>query len=156
TIAGYTLLEDYLYFLSLPHATISNQTFVDIDLRKFTSGFTSAPVFTFSNVVNGAIALQPDGYTARFTPTANFTGRAWFDFKVTDSAGSTWTQTFAALVINPPPVVPPTPPTIGSISLSGGSNLIISGSGGPTNGSYYVLTSTNVALPASNWTRIGT
>jgi autotransporter-associated beta strand protein len=154
-MAGYTLLEDYLYFLALPHTTVSNQTFVDIDLRKFTSGFTSAPVFTFTNVSNGAITLQPNGYTARFAPTTGYTGRARFDFTVTDADGSAWTQTFAALVINPPPVPPSTPPAIGSINLSGG-NLIVSGSGGPTNGTYYVLTTTNVALPVNNWTRIAT
>ncbi len=155
TIAGYTLLEDYLHFLALPHTVISNQTFVDVDLRKFTSGFNVGPVFTFSSVSNGIVALQPNGYTARFTPTPGYTGRARFDFTVTDSAGSTWTQTFAVLVIDPPFVAPATPPTIGSINLSG-SNLIVSGSGGPANGNYYVLTATNVALPVANWSRIAT
>jgi fibronectin-binding autotransporter adhesin len=48
-----------------------------------------------------------------------------------------------------------TPPVFNSISLSG-TNLLFSGSGGPTNVSYYVLSSTNVSLPRSNWSRIGT
>jgi T5SS/PEP-CTERM-associated repeat protein len=38
-------------------------------------------------------------------------------------------------------------------SLSG-TNLISGGSGGPTNATYWVLTSTNVALPATSWTRL--
>jgi hypothetical protein len=44
-------------------------------------------------------------------------------------------------------------PTIGGIVLSG-TNTIISGTGGPANGSYWVLASTNVALPLTNWTQI--
>jgi autotransporter-associated beta strand protein len=50
----------------------------------------------------------------------------------------------------PVPVITPT-----SIMRSGG-NLIFSGSNGPANGTYYVLTSTNVALPTTNWTSIAT
>lgn len=45
----------------------------------------------------------------------------------------------------------PTPPTIQSPHLSGG-NLILTGRGGPANGSYAVLTSTNVAAPLTQWT----
>jgi autotransporter-associated beta strand protein len=46
-----------------------------------------------------------------------------------------------------------TPPLISSASAVGGQ-FVISGTGGVTNGAYYVLTSTNLALPASNWTRL--
>lgn len=42
-------------------------------------------------------------------------------------------------------------PVIGSTRVSGG-NLILSGTGGTTNGTFYVLTSTNVATPLANWT----
>ena len=31
---------------------------------------------------------------------------------------------------------------------------MLTGSGGVTNGSYYVLTSTNLAAPLTNWTRL--
>ena len=47
----------------------------------------------------------------------------------------------------------PTPPVIGGIKLSGG-DLVLSGSGGTAFGTYYVLTSTNVATPLTNWTRL--
>ena len=47
------------------------------------------------------------------------------------------------------------PPMIGNISLSAGS-VTISGTGGPENYSYYLLCSTNVALPLTNWTRLAT
>jgi autotransporter-associated beta strand protein len=45
------------------------------------------------------------------------------------------------------------PPAFGNVKLSGGS-LALSGSGGPANGIYYVLTSTNIATPLTNWTRL--
>ena len=46
-------------------------------------------------------------------------------------------------------------PRIDGIQLSG-SDIIISGSGGTAGGNYYVLVSTNVALPLVNWTPIAT
>ena len=47
------------------------------------------------------------------------------------------------------------PPVIGNITLLG-TNLTIRGTGGPTNGSYSVLASTNFALPFTQWPRIAT
>ena len=44
-------------------------------------------------------------------------------------------------------------PVIGPLALSGNS-LVMSGSGGVANASYYLLASTNVAQPLSNWTRL--
>ena len=38
--------------------------------------------------------------------------------------------------------------------MSSGANLIFSGSNGTTGANYYVLTSTNTAMPLANWTRI--
>ena len=40
-----------------------------------------------------------------------------------------------------------------SFTLSG-TNVIFNGSGGPSSATYWVLASTNVALPLTNWTRI--
>jgi autotransporter-associated beta strand protein len=104
TPAGYTRLEEYLHFLAIPHATILRNTAgspssLSVDLRRYVSGFNKAPVtFTFSNVTNGTAVLQPDGYTAVFTPTLDYAGRARFDFAVIDGDGSTWTQTLGVLV----------------------------------------------------------
>ena len=50
-------------------------------------------------------------------------------------------------------IAPPPSPVFGALNLSG-SDLIFSGSNGTANAFYYVLTSTNIALPASNWTRL--
>lgn len=104
TVAGYTRLEEYLQFLAIPHATVAKNisgtpTSVQIDLRKFTSGFANAPVFALSNVTNGTTTATGAGnYLVTFTPTLNFVGRARFEFTVTDADGSSWTQTFALLV----------------------------------------------------------
>jgi formylglycine-generating enzyme required for sulfatase activity len=46
-------------------------------------------------------------------------------------------------------------PTIVATSLSG-TNLVLSGSNGQSGGTYYVLSSTNVPLPLSQWGRVAT
>ncbi|MEO5712743.1 MAG: autotransporter-associated beta strand repeat-containing protein [Luteolibacter sp.] len=111
TVSGYTRLEEYLQYLSIPHGTVAKNitgtpTSITVDLRKFTSGFATSPSFTVGALANGTITQYlADGVTvsatgpiAKFTPTLNYVGRARFDFAVTDSAGSAWTQTFAVLV----------------------------------------------------------
>jgi pectate lyase len=102
--AGYTRLEEYLHFKAVPHATLERATTnqpstLDVDLHRYTMGFTNRlPVtYSISNVTTGAVSLV-SGYLARFAPPTNFSGRARFDFAVTDGDGSAWTQTFAVLV----------------------------------------------------------
>jgi autotransporter-associated beta strand protein len=50
---------------------------------------------------------------------------------------------------------PANPPVFGAVSASG-SNLVMSGSNGTPNASFYTLAATNVALPAANWSRVAT
>lgn len=50
---------------------------------------------------------------------------------------------------------PATPPVFNSVTTSE-SNLVLSGTNGPANSAYYVLSATNVALPIANWTRLAT
>jgi autotransporter-associated beta strand protein len=52
-------------------------------------------------------------------------------------------------------VVALTSPTIAHLNLAGG-NLIISGSGGVNSWPYYLMASTNLTLPAAQWTRVAT
>ena len=52
-------------------------------------------------------------------------------------------------------VQPQTPPVIGNLKLVG-TNLIFTSTGGPTNVPYYVLTTTNLATPRTNWLRLAT
>ena len=111
--AGYTNLEEYLHFKASPHAvlpknTLLQPTFIDIDLRRYTAGFTAGPTFTtYPTAPNttapllGTAVLQPDGFTMRFTPTVGASGRARFDFTVKDTqlaAGQEWKQTFYLIV----------------------------------------------------------
>jgi hypothetical protein len=52
-------------------------------------------------------------------------------------------------------VTAPTPPAINRFAISGG-NFVFSGTNGPANSNYVVLTATNVALPLSQWTPVAT
>ena len=104
TPAGYTHLEEYLHFKAQPHAvvdrnTVAFPTYLDVDLRRYTSGFTASPVFTLANVTGGTVS-QSDagGAVVRFTPTVDTFGRAGFEFTVTDAEGSVWTQQMLILV----------------------------------------------------------
>jgi polygalacturonase len=51
--------------------------------------------------------------------------------------------------------LPPSPPSFGRISVTS-NGLVMSGTGGTTNGTFYVLVSTNVALPLNQWQPIAT
>lgn len=108
TPAGYTRLEEYLHFKAIPHASIAVNSSLDVDLRRYTEAFAESPEFTLSNVENGTAVLLGDGHTVRITPTADFTGRCRFDFRVTDAEGSTWMQTFGVLASKA--IVPPSAP----------------------------------------------
>ncbi len=114
TPAGYTRLEEYLHFLAIPHGTVhknnegSEPASLKIDLRKFTGGFTAAPVFTLTGITGGKAVQDSAGDSlVTFTPTPGHTGRAGFDFTVTDNEGSSWKQSCALLVVTPAPMVAP-------------------------------------------------
>ena len=105
TPAGYTRLEEYLHFLASPHATIAKNTgdpvtSFTVDLSRYTLGFnTLSPTFTLANLVGGtAVQSGAGGRTVTFTPTLNATGRARFEFTVTDSDGDAWTQSMLLFV----------------------------------------------------------
>ena len=81
------------------------------------------------------------GSFANITPATPGSGLAWDTSQL---------NTFG--VIN---VVSSGGPVIGSTTVSGG-NLIFSGTGGVANGSYAVLTTTNLTMPLTNWTSLVT
>jgi hypothetical protein len=145
---GYTDLEQYLNWLADLHATGTANNDVDINLRSFTAGMAANAVYAVPNPTNGTVALLADGRTARFTPTANFFGRASFRFTSLDTlAGGGMTNTVGVLIRPQPRFV--------SVNATGGK-LVASGIGGGPLGNYYLLTATNVALPMANWTRTAT
>jgi rhamnogalacturonan endolyase len=50
-------------------------------------------------------------------------------------------------------VATPTPPVIGSIAVSG-TSFVFTGTGGLANANYYLVGSTNLTVPVTNWTRL--
>ncbi len=52
-------------------------------------------------------------------------------------------------------IIPTVPPYIGSFNIVG-SNLAINGTNGVTGGTYYLLSTTNVAKPLNQWTAVAT
>jgi hypothetical protein len=53
-------------------------------------------------------------------------------------------------------VVTLTSPAIGKAGVDANGSLVFSGTGAPANWTYCVLSSTDVSLPLTNWTRIRT
>lgn len=90
---GYSNLEDYLNWLAGIHTDCNRNAYVDLDLTRFTRGFTNnSPVYVVANPTNGGVTLLGDGRTARFTPAADFYGLGGFQFTVTDASGFSWTN----------------------------------------------------------------
>ncbi len=162
--SGYTDLEDYLNFLGAPHNFGGVNTANFTDLRALTGGDSNL-VFTVANPTNGVVSLAADGITARFLPTTNFIGLAYFGFSVTNATNHT---SFGPVVVttfitNGPPIIVSQPSnstnapgstatfSVGAANAGlfyywrrGGTNLVNSGniSSGVTN---VTLTFTNLA-----------
>ena len=104
--SGYTDLEDYLNFLGAPHnfGAVNATNFTN--LRTLTGNDTNY-VFTVANATNGSVSLAPDGSTARFLPTTNFIGLAYFTFTVTNATNQTafGPIVVSSFVTNLPPVI---------------------------------------------------
>jgi hypothetical protein len=62
---------------------------------------------------------------------------------------------FSDIVTIPPVLIPTNPPAITNFSLAGG-NVLIGGTNGQSGGTYYLLTSTNLLTPLSQWTPVAT
>jgi polygalacturonase len=128
----------------------------------FTLGTNSTSVTVVGNLtLNSTLNIAAGGgfgagkYTL-FAYSGSFSGNpvlgttpaiAGYTYSLTNAPGQ------LQLLVQAP--APPSPPSFGSVH-STVSGLVMSGSGGTTNGTYYVLTSTNVALPVSQWTPVAT
>ena len=96
---GYSRLENYLNWLAAPHAIAAKNSFVDVDLRQYSGGFTNISyVFAVGVATNGTISRLADGHTARFTAAGNFSGLGSFNFSVLAGDGSAMTNTVGVLV----------------------------------------------------------
>lgn len=79
---------------------------VDVDLRTLvTDDWTPTTQLTFaaSGAIGGTVAIQPDGFTARFTPTPAFVGAQSFTFTATDADGAS--SNSASIIIGASPVI---------------------------------------------------
>ncbi|KUJ60016.1 pectate lyase [Flavobacteriaceae bacterium CRH] len=85
---GYTNLDNYLQWMSLPHYDAPTGNKINIDIQKLSRGFTSGVSYTLSNITNGTAVLVSNN--VEFTPAA--TGFCSFNFTVTDSEGGTMTR----------------------------------------------------------------
>jgi hypothetical protein len=97
---GYALIEHYVNWLAVPHASTTAGASVDVDLSAYTSGFSAvSPTFVATGAQNGTVALQADRHTARFQPAAGFQGVTSFAFTVTGSDGTAYTTDVSVLVV---------------------------------------------------------
>lgn len=85
---GYTNLDEYLQWMSLPHYESPTGAKVSVNIQKLSRGFTTGVSYSVSNAVNGSTSLVAD--VVEYTPTAN--GLGSFSFTVTDNTGGTMTR----------------------------------------------------------------
>lgn len=154
-----TTLDDYSYLLpGDPTGTltcISDLTLNDNTILQFGLGTNSDSVAVGGDLFLTGQLLVTDGggfgpgtytlFTCDGTITYdNFTlasAPPGFNYSIDTSTPGT-----VSLV-----VTLPSPPSINNISVNNG-NLVLSGSGGASSGTFYLLTSTNLTTPLSNWT----
>ena len=139
----YTNLEDYLNWLAAIHVDCLRNSNMDVDLTQFTRGFTNnMPNYAVSNSTNGVVSRT--GSIAHFTPTGNFYGLGSFQFSVTDSQGSSMTNTIGVRVIA-------RPPSQLSLALSNGvTRLQFTGE----SGFYYLIQYSDNLLNWTTWTNV--
>jgi autotransporter-associated beta strand protein len=96
----------------------------------------------FEQAGDGFQLFNAGSYTGNFSSVTlpALTSGLYWDASVLNTAGTVR-------------VVVETTPTIGSVGMVAGG-LVLVGTGGVTNGTYYVLTSTNISAPLTNWTRL--
>jgi Alpha galactosidase C-terminal beta sandwich domain len=115
------------------------------------AGITYGGTLNLVNISGSPLAV---GNSFHIFNTASYFGSFVSLLPATPGTGLAWDITQLNIgVLNV--VAALTQPVIRSMVVSGG-NLIFNGTGGTTNGSYYVLTSTNLAAPLPNWTPVAT
>ena len=145
-----------------------NLTFANNDAINFTVGTNNAVIAVNGNLnlnatlnVTNGDGFGPGVYTL-FTYTGGLnaqpllgttpTGFAGYSYRLdTNTAGQV-----NLVVASAPPAFENIQPADGSGGGGGNSAFIMSGTGGTANGTYYVLTSTNLALPLNQWSPLMT
>ncbi|HEY3763329.1 MAG TPA: autotransporter-associated beta strand repeat-containing protein [Verrucomicrobiae bacterium] len=154
-VGGYTKLENYLNWLAAPNAVTTVSTPINVDLSQYARGFINfSPVYLANNASNGTVSVT--GSIASFTPTYGYSGLGSFQFIVQANDGSVMTNTIGVCITPYGAVTNNTTTSIGSISITPGGNLVLTGAGGITNSSFILLSSTNVGAPLANWIPVAT
>jgi hypothetical protein len=146
--SGYTRLEDYLNWLSDPHAVCDRNGKVEVNLRECV-GYSSNLTFTVTRGTNGTAALLADGFTARFTATPNFTGVAGFTFYATAN-GTTFGPSPVGILIsttNAPNTAPKLEPITNRVVL-GGATLTFTNQASDAESAWQTLTFSLLDAPA--------
>ena len=82
---------------------INQDQVIDIDLRQYAEDWETADSaldFAVKNPQNGTVTLLSDGHTARFTPSAGFSGLTNFKFDVTDTGSGTAAAETVEMIVN--------------------------------------------------------
>ncbi|HKW30085.1 MAG TPA: glycosyl hydrolase family 28 protein [Verrucomicrobiae bacterium] len=147
-------------------AVSNNFTLFAPTVLNYFLGTNPATISVIGNLgLGGTLNLtNADGFAAAnytlFTYTGSLSGQPAIGATPMGFAGYTYrldTNTAGQVKLV---VAAPSPPDIENIQITsgGGGNLgfVISGTGGVTNGTYYVLASTNLALPLDQWMPVAT
>jgi hypothetical protein len=148
-------------------ANSGDLTFANNDVINFALGTNNAVITVAGNLnLNATLNVtNSDGFIATnytlLTYTGGLSGQPALGATPTGFPGYTYSlDTNIAGQVNL--VVAAALPSFGNIQVlnsgggGGNSSLVMSGTGGVGNGTYYVLTSTNLALPLNQWTPVVT
>jgi lipocalin len=94
------------------------------------------------SIIGGTTNVELDITNAQTSDSGNY-------LIIVTNPGGSLASSNAVLTVLPPPL-------FGNIIAAGDGSFILSGTGGESNGTYYVLTSSNLLLPPTNWTYIAT
>jgi rhamnogalacturonan endolyase len=140
-----TLAAGSTTFMQVRHSPLTNNA------AKITGTLTEGGTLVVTNI--GASALT-NGDSYQLFNAGNYSG-AFANFVLPPlTSGLVW-NTNTLNTSGTLSVVTLASPTIAGLNVVGG-NLIISGSGGVNSWPYYLLASTNLTLPAAQWTRVAT
>lgn len=138
------------------NVTLSGTTVIKLDgatndAVDAAAGITYGGALNLANISGSPLAA---GNTFQIFSAASYSGSFSSISPTTPGVGLAWNTTqLSSGIISV--VSSGGGPVIGTPYVSGG-NLIFSGAGGSDNGTYYVLTSTNLLTPLAQWTPIAT
>jgi hypothetical protein len=144
----------------LPPTSVTLQA--DASLSISASAFGSAPFGYYWSNTNTAAVLG-SGTTDTMAPlTANLTVAdipgSWngntLALIVTNAYGTN--ISLVSLIVTNSTIIPTNKPTITGFALVGGTNVMIDATNGQSGGTYYLLGSTNLATPLTQWLPLAT